>query len=141
MVDVNPKDPQEGCKLLTKKKYKKLTNKEKQLNKEVRTELRDKGIIPPVKPKLNRRKFAKEVIEEWQDYGDIFYLMKAFDCMLPSVEIKTKVPITPEQIGALKVLKIAMEYKKFVEELKAKGENTYRIGELYNKVIAPIINL
>lgn len=126
---------------MAKKKYKKLTNKEKQENKEIRTELREKGIIPPVKPKLNRRKFAKEVIEEWQDHGDIFYLLKAVGCMLPSIEIKTKVTISPEQIGVLKALKIAMEYKKFVEELKAKGENTYRIGELYNKVIAPIITL
>lgn len=52
--------------IATKKKYKKLTNKEKQLNKEFREEMRERGILPPVKPKLNRRKFAQEVREEWE---------------------------------------------------------------------------
>lgn len=132
---------QKGCELVAKKKYKKLTYKERQENKEIREELREKGIIPPVKPKLNRRKFAKEVIEEWQDHGDIFYLPKAVGCMLPSIEIKTKEAISPEQIGILKALKIAMEYKKFVEDLRAKGETKYSVVELYEKVIAPIINL
>jgi hypothetical protein len=125
--------------LATKKKYKKMTNKEKQHAKEFREELREKGILPPVKPKLNRKKFAKEVREEWQEHGDIFYLHKAFGCMIPSGEFETN--ISPEQIGALKVLKIAIEYKKFEEDLKAKGETTYSVGELYEKVIAPIINL
>lgn len=127
--------------MAAKKKYKKLTNKEKQFNKELRDKWREKGIIPPVKPKLNRKKFAKEVIEEWQDHGDIFYLPRAFGCLLPSIELKTKTAITPEQIGALKVLKIAIEYKKFEEEFKVLGITKYSVGEIYNKVIAPIINL
>lgn len=127
--------------MVAKKKHKKMTNKEKQYMKEFRAEMREKGVLPPVKPKLNRKKFAKEVIEEWQDHGDIFYLPRAFGCLLPSVEFITKTTITPEQIGALKVLKIAMEYKKFEEELKASGVTKYSVGELYDKVIAPIINL
>lgn len=125
--------------LATKKKYKKMTNKEKQHAKEFREELREKGIIPPVKPKLNRNKFAKEVIEEWEKDGDIFYLPRALGCIIPSGAIKTK--ITPEQIGALKVMKLAMEYKKFEEEVKARGETSYKAMEFYEKVIAPIINL
>ena len=34
------------------------------MDKEIRQELREKGILPPIKPKLNRKKFAKEVREE-----------------------------------------------------------------------------
>lgn len=124
--------------MATKKKYKKMTNKEKQYMKEFRAEMREKGVIPPVKPKLNRKKFAKEVMEEWKDHGDMFYLMKGFGCILPSPE--SKMPITPEQIGALKVLKLAMEYKKFEEELKAQGKTQYSIGELSDR-LSPIINL
>ena len=125
--------------MAAKKKYKKMTNKEKQFNKELRDKWREEGFLPPIKPKLNRKKFAKEVREEWQEHGDIFYLFKAIGCMIPSGEYDTK--ISSEQIGALKVLKIAMEYKKFEEELKAKGETKYSVGELYEKAIAPIINL
>lgn len=121
------------------KKYKKMTQKEKKLQAEIRAKLREKGIIPPVKQRLNRNKFAKEVIEEWSEYGDIFYLPKALGCIIPSTKIKTK--ITPEQIGALKVMKLAMEYKKFEEELRARGKTSYNAMEFYEKVVAPIINL
>lgn len=125
-----------------KKKYKKMTNKEKQFNKEIREDMRERGILPPVKPKLNRNKFAKEVIEEYKSlktYGDIIYLSEAIGWMLPSTNFKSKV--TPEQIGVLKVLKLAVESKKFQEELKAKGETQYSVGEFYEKVIAPILKL
>lgn len=124
------------------KKYKKMTNKEKQFNKEFKERMRAEGIIPPVKAKLNRRKFAKEVIEEYknlQTYGDMFYLQEAISLMLPSINFKSKISL--EEIGVLKVLKLAIESKKFKEELKAKGETKYSVGELYEKVIEPIINL
>ena len=124
------------------KKYKRLTNKEKQVNKEIKAELRSKGIIPPVKPKLNRKKFALEVIEEFEafnTYDNLIYLHRAITCMMPSLKLNNA--ITPEQIGILKVAKIAMEYKRFVEDLKARDKTNYNIGELYEKVIAPIVNL
>lgn len=124
--------------MATKKKYKKLTNKEKQMNKEIRQEMREKGIIPPVKPKLNRKKFAKEVREEWDKNGDTLYLRGALGAMVPSEHSKN---ISSEQIGVLKLMKISMEYKKFDEEKKAQGETKYSIGELYEKVMAPILNL
>ena len=121
------------------KKYKKMTNKEKQHAKEFREEMREIGILPPVKPKLNRRKFANEVLEEWKKHGDIFYLSRALGCIVPNSGGKTK--ITPEQIGALKVMKLAMEYKKFEKEVETRGEPSYNAMEFYKTVIAPIINL
>ena len=114
--------------MATKKKYKKLTNKEKQMNKEIRQEMREKGIIPPVKTKLNRKKFAKEVREEWDKNGDAIYLRAALGAMVPSEHSKN---ISSEQIGVLKLMKISMEYKKFEEEKKAQGETKYSIGESY----------
>lgn len=41
-------------------KSKRLTNKEKALKAKVKKELQEQGILPPDKPRLNRRKFAKE---------------------------------------------------------------------------------
>lgn len=131
--------------MATKRKYKKLTNKEKQFNKELRAEWREKGIIPPVKPKLNRKKFAKEVIAEFEDsfvtYTDIHYLHRAIWLMMPDMESKVKITVSPEQVGVLKMLKLAMEIKKFEEGIKVKGETEYTIGELYEKVVAPVLNL
>ena len=49
------------------KKYKRMTNREKDERKRFKKSLQEKGIIPPDKPRLNRKKFAKEVCDEWKD--------------------------------------------------------------------------
>lgn len=59
--------------------------------------------------------------------------------MIPSGEFETK--ITPEQIGALKVMKLAIEIKRFEEQNRAEGKRDYTIGELYEKAVAPILKL
>lgn len=46
-------------------KKKRLTNKQKKLNAEVKKELQEKGVIPPDKPKLNRKQFIEEAKAEW----------------------------------------------------------------------------
>ncbi len=123
------------------KKYKKLTNKEKQLNKEIRAEMRDKGRLPPIKPKLNRKKFAKEVIKEFEGfevYHDLPQLISAISWMLPP---KSGGKITPEQVGVLKVLKLAIEINKFKKEKLAQGETQYNLMDMYDKVVAPVRNL
>lgn len=124
-----------------KKKYKKLTNVEKKFNKEIREKLREDGILPPVKPKLNRKKFSQEVIKEYKGfcgYSDIVHLFEAISWMLPSnIEIR----VTPEQIGLVKTLKLALEIKKFKEKKEAEGLDTYKVEELYEEVVKPIKNL
>ena len=46
-------------------KSKRLTNKEKALKAKVKKELQEQGLLPPDKPRLNRRKFAKEAAEQF----------------------------------------------------------------------------
>lgn len=124
-----------------KVKYKRLTNAEKKFNKEIREQLREDGILPPIKPKLNRKKFSKEVIEEFKGFGsysDLRSLYEAISWMLPS-DIERKV--TPEQIGLVKTLKLALEIKKFKEKKEAEGLDTYKVEELYEEVVRPIKNL
>ena len=55
------------------KKYKRMTNREKDERKRIKKNLQEKGIIPPDKPRLNRKKFAKEVCDEWKDYCLVDY--------------------------------------------------------------------
>lgn len=63
-------------------KNKRLTNKEKQARAELKKRMQDKGVLPPDKPKLNRKKFIDEAREEWNGRSsDCFiwehYLMDA----------------------------------------------------------------
>lgn len=128
--------------MAVKKKSKKLTNKEKQFRKNFRKEMRKDGFLPPVKLKLNRKKFAQEVTEAFKSFGsysDTVYLHEAIAWMISSVTVKSKVSL--EQVGILKVMKIAMEIKKFMEEKKSNGEPTYTVGELFDKVVGPIVDL
>lgn len=120
------------------KKYKKLTNREKKLNKEIKDEMRAKGFLSPVKARLNRKKFLLETKKEYDEnivtFSDLHYLLEAVSWMTPS-EIKRK--ITEEDVGVIKVMKIAVEIKKFKEQKKENGDETYTFGDLF-EVINPI---
>ena len=128
--------------MAAKKTYKKLTNKEKQARKEAREELRRTGVLPPAKPRLNRKKFAQEVTEEFTEFGsfsDSEYLFQAIGWMLPAGT--TWESITSEQVGLLKTLKLAMEIKKFMEGKIDQGETTYSVQELFDSVVRPVLKL
>ena len=127
--------------MAVKKKYKKLTNAEKKINKQIREELREKGILPPVKQRLNRKKFAQEVNKELQEdnmvYGDIWVGIGA---LRPSG--KSSLKITEEEIGVLKAVKIALEYRKYVDKIKEENPSMDITFEmLYENVIKPILDL
>lgn len=126
-------------------KAKKLTVREKKYRAELRKDMREKGLLPPVKQKLNRRKFVKEVradyAEKFNKFEDIIYLYEAINWMLPSGENEYKIPISLEEVGIAKVLKMAVEIKKFSETKLAKGEKKYKLDDLYKTVIEPIRNL
>ena len=48
---------------------------------------------------------------------------------------------TPEQVGILKAMKIAVEYEKFLQKLEAEDRSDYSIGELADEVILPVWKL
>ena len=118
-------------------KKKRLTNKEKQTRAEVKKRLQEQGVRPPDKPKLNRKKFVEEAQAEWNNRDkECFmwemYLMQAMSYMLGHVEKGGRV--SPEAVGAAKVLKVAMKLREFSEELKAKGEHEYKVIDQYNYI-------
>ncbi len=71
-------------------KKKRLTQKEKKQNAEIKKELQEKGIIPPDKPRLNRKKFVDGAMEEWNNRPQCYvweiYLIKAFGFILAKTE-------------------------------------------------------
>lgn len=116
---------------------KRLSNKEKKRNAELKRELQKEGYLPPDKPKLNRQKFVEEAAAEWNDRDkgcfvwDV-YLIQAISCMLGHTEKNMR--LSREAVGVAKVLKIAMRLRKFSEELKSKGENEYTLMSQYNYI-------
>lgn len=103
-------------------KNKRLTNKEKQARAELKKRMQDKGVLPPDKPKLNRKKFIDEAREEWNGRSsDCFiweyYLMDAISYMLCQREgMSSRASL--EAVGAAKVLKLAIRLREFSEEVR-----------------------
>lgn len=123
------------------KRPKKMTVREKADRAAIKKDLQERGILPPDKPKLNRKKFAKEVLSEWkaaEEKGNLsLYLYKAVFNMVG----ENMREVTPEQIGVLKALKIALETRKFMKDLEAEGRSQYTVGEYADKVFIPILRL
>lgn len=101
--------------------------------------MQEKGILPPDKPRLNRKKFVKEVLEEYKQdlegYDAIFYLNRAIAVFLAGEKF------TPEQVGVAKVLKIAVGTKKYMDDLKKQGKKEYNLMEYFDIVVNPVLRL
>lgn len=121
---------------------KRMTNKEKQARAAAKKRLQAEGILPPDKPRLNRKQFIEETIAEWEGRDKEgylvwnLYLMRAVFCMMSH---RNAGKITLEAVGAAKVLKLAMKLREFDLELKKQGRNEYTVGEQY-EYIKDIIN-
>lgn len=117
---------------------KRLTSREKRSNARIKKELQAEGVLPPDKPKLNRKKFIEEAMNEWNSRDkDVFvwelYLAEAFSLMLGHVE-KNSLRASLEAVGAAKVLKIALRLRKFSKKLQGEGRDKYTAGEKYEFV-------
>lgn len=127
--------------MAAKKNYKKLTKAEKKFRKEIKDELIEKGLLPPRKKPLNRRKFAQEINKELSEMDISAYdLLYAISYMRPSGDLKMK--ITDEEIGVLKVCKIAIESKRYINKRKEEDSAAkVTLGDIYDNIIKPIKDL
>ena len=117
---------------------KRLTSREKRSNARIKKELQAEGVLPPDKPKLNRKKFIEEAMNEWNSRDkDVFvwelYLAEAFGLMLGHVE-KRSLRTSLEAVGAAKVLKLALRLREFSKKLQGEGRDKYTAGEKYEFV-------
>ena len=124
-------------------KKKRLTQREKVERAAIKKQLQKDGLLPPDKPRLNRKKFARETWAEYEEFfqadtiGAELMLIKAIGYMVgPDME-----KVTSEEIGVLKLLKIAVELDRFFKGLEAEGRSTYSLKELADKVVLPIYKL
>ena len=122
---------------------KRLTQREKAERAAIKKQLQKDGLLPPDKPRLNRKKFARET---WAEYEALYktnaiqaevMLIKAIGYMVgPDME-----KVTSEEIGVLNLLKIEFELDRFFKGLEAEGRSTYNLKELVDKVVLPIYKL
>lgn len=82
-------------------KKKRLTQREKAERAAMKKQLQAEGVLPPDKPRLNRKKFARETWAEWEEFlkGDP---IRAEVSLLRAVEFIAgpELPaVTPEQVG------------------------------------------
>lgn len=122
---------------------KRLTSREKRSNARIKKELQAEGVLPPDKPKLNRKKFIEEAMNEWNSRDkDVFvwelYLAEAFSLMLGHVE-KRSLRTSLEAVGAAKVLKLALRLREFSKKLQGEGRDKYTAGEK-NEFVKDIID-
>lgn len=121
-------------------KKKRLTQAQKAANARIKKKFQEEGLIPPDKPRLNRKAFAAQVWKEFEELDVItadLCLRKAIGCMVGPDMRK----VTPEEVGVLKLMKIAVETARFMEALKAEGRDQYTIGEFIDKVVHPVVKL
>ena len=116
-------------------KKKPLTQAEKKFNAKMKKQMQEKGIIPPDKPKLNRKKFIEEAMEEWNNRDREcltweFWLYDAISHMLAHTEKGFRV--SPEAVGVAKTLKLAIRLREFHEKLEAEGRDSFNVMEQYD---------
>lgn len=122
-------------------KRKRMTNREKQERAAMKKRLQDEGLIPPNKPRLNRKRFIEEAEAEWngRDLECLIwdlYIMRALSYVMGHGRARG---ISPEAVGAAKVLKVAMRLRRFELELKENGRDKYSYMEQY-EYIKDILN-
>ena len=114
-----------------------MTKREIKERAKIKKSLQAKGILPPNKKKLNRKKFIDEAREEWEkrDLGCIlwdFYIQQALIWMTSYTDMNLRP--SPQAVGAAKVYKIALKLKEFEEEKRELGETKYKFKELYESL-------
>ena len=115
---------------------KRLTQREKAERAKAKKWAQENGFLPPDKPRLNRKKFAREA---WEAF-DAFYKAEPIRAELSLLKA-IGFMVGPEEVGVLKLLKLAVEYDAFLKKLEEEGREKYTYGELIDEVILPITNL
>ena len=121
-------------------KKKKLTQKEIAERARIKKKLQDDGVLPPNKPRLNRKKFARETIEEFEAMDITIAALRLREAANAMVGVDVR-EITSEQVGVLKCMKLAVEMDKFEKRLQQEGRYKYTIDEFVDQVYMPVMEL
>ena len=114
----------------------KMTAKQKKARAAARKYLRARGILPPAKKRLNRKKFcedAEQILKDECGYEMTLYIHWALLEMLHHTQFP-ECTRTLEAVGAAKVIHLALKRKQMEEECTKAGKTSLTTGELYEAV-------
>lgn len=86
-------------------KRKTMTKAQKAMNAKIKKELQEKGIVPPDKPRLNRKKYIEEAREEWNGRDAEYYAWDVFLYQAISIVLghtDRHLRASPEAVGVAK---------------------------------------
>lgn len=114
-----------------------MTVKEKQFRADMKKDMQERGILPPDKPKLNRKKFVEEARNEWNGRSSEcliwdYYLMEAMSVMIGHHDRKLRV--SSEAVGVAKCMKLAIRIKEFHDKNRTEGKKEYSLKEFYEYI-------
>ena len=120
------------------KKRRRMSSAEKKERAEIKRGLQEAGIIPPDKPKLNRKRFIEEAKGEWNSRENAcfnweLYLVEALSYLMTQTERRSQ-RASLEAVGAAKALKLAIRLREFYEMLRKKGEKNYKLIDQYEYI-------
>lgn len=112
-------------------KRKRMTQKQKDYNRKLRKEMKEKGILPPDKKRMNRKKFVEETLNEWKEreYSHMWDIYLTEAAFIVSAKTDSRFNTSPESVGAAKVLKIALKLNEFQKKIKSEGRKSYQYQE------------
>ena len=116
------------------KKKKRMTAKEIREKAEAKRCLQEKGILPPDKPRLDRKRFVEEAerqLREWDSWSMLPYLNWGLLEMLKKRERSGRYSL--EAVGAAKAIRLAIERAALEKEKREAGESAYTASELYER--------
>ncbi len=114
---------------------KRLTQKEIRARAAFKKKLQQEGILPPDKPRLNRKKFIEDTMNQFLDWecpAPLPYLGWALREMMYHRDRSGG--YSKEAVGAAKAARLAMERVRFEQEKREAGEQTFTVGELMERV-------
>lgn len=120
------------------KKRRRMSSAEKKERAEIKRGLQEAGIIPPDKPKLNRKRFIEGAKGEWNSRENAcftweLYLVEALSYLMTQTESRSQ-RASLEAVGAAKALKLAIRLREFYEMLRKKGEKNYKLIDQYEYI-------
>lgn len=119
---------------MTTKKKQTMTQWEKAIRAKTREEMRAKGLLPPKKKPLNRKRFIQEARKDFSEVCP-----RHADFLQAIAWTMRDYQPTLEDIGVAKLLKAACQIKAFHEELQEEGRDEYTFEEIFDR-LKPILD-
>lgn len=117
------------------KKKKRMTAKEIREKAEIKRRLQEEGILPPDKPRLDRKRFIEDTAQQFlslRSWTMLPYLEWALQEVMEKRDSSGRYSL--EAVGAAKVIRLAIEMANVEAERQRAGESSHMYEEHYERL-------